>query len=255
MRKKIVAGNWKMNLNLQEGVSLFSEIVNMVKDEVHGEQQVVVCSPFIHLYSLSALAKEPSNVFVGAQNIHQEEAGAFTGEVSAKQVKSVGASHVILGHSERRAYFGESDAMLAAKVDIALKHGLMPIFCIGETKEERESGNFFDVIKDQLEKGLFHLDATAFSNVILAYEPVWAIGTGLTASPEQAQEVHAFIRTQIDRQYGAAVAADTSILYGGSCNPKNAPDLFSQADIDGGLIGGASLKSRDFLAIVHVFNS
>lgn len=255
MRKKIVAGNWKMNLDLQEGVSLFSEIVNMVKDEVHGEQQVVVCSPFIHLYSLSALAKEPSNVFVGAQNIHQEEAGAFTGEVSAKQVKSVGASHVILGHSERRAYFGESDAMLAAKVDIALKHGLMPIFCIGETKEERESGNFFDVIKDQLEKGLFHLDATAFSNVILAYEPVWAIGTGLTASPEQAQEVHAFIRTQIDRQYGAAVAADTSILYGGSCNPKNAPDLFSQADIDGGLIGGASLKSRDFLAIVHVFNS
>lgn len=255
MRKKIVAGNWKMNLDLQEGVSLFSEIVNMVKDEVHGEQQVVVCSPFIHLYSLSALAKEPSNVFVGAQNIHQEEAGAFTGEVSAKQVKSVGASHVILGHSERRAYFGESDAMLAAKVDIALKHGLMPIFCIGETKEERESGNFFDVIKDQLEKGLFHLDATAFSNVILAYEPVWAIGTGLTASPEQAQEVHAFIRTQIDRQYGAAVAADTSILYGGSCNPKNAPDLFSQADIDGGLIGGASLKSRDFLAIVQVFNS
>jgi len=255
MRKKLVAGNWKMNLDLQEGVSLFSEIVNMVKDEVRGEQQVVVCSPFIHLYSLSALAKESSNVFVGAQNIHQEEAGAFTGEVSAKQVKSVGASHVILGHSERRAYFGESDAMLAAKVDIALKHGLVPIFCIGETKEERESGNFFDVIKDQLEKGLFHLDATAFSNVILAYEPVWAIGTGLTASPEQAQEVHTFIRTQIDRQYGAAVAADTSILYGGSCNPKNAPDLFSQADIDGGLIGGASLKSRDFLAIVHVFNS
>jgi len=255
MRKKIVAGNWKMNLDLQEGVSLFSEIVNMVKDEVHGEQQVVVCSPFIHLYSLSALAKEHPNVFVGAQNIHQEEAGAFTGEVSAKQVKSVGASHVILGHSERRAYFGESDTLLATKVDIALKHGLTPIFCIGETKEERESGNFFDVIKSQLEKGLFHLDATAFSNVILAYEPVWAIGTGLTASPEQAQEVHAFIRAQIDHQYGAAIAADTSILYGGSCNPKNAPDLFSQADIDGGLIGGASLKSRDFLAIVHVFNS
>ncbi|GAA4791619.1 triose-phosphate isomerase [Olivibacter ginsenosidimutans] len=254
MRKKIVAGNWKMNLDYPTGVSLFSEIVNMVKDEIHGEQIVVVCSPFIHLHSISALAKDVTNVFIGAQNLHQEEAGAFTGEVSANQVKSTGASHVILGHSERRAYFGESDELLAKKVDIALKHGLTPIFCIGETKEERESGDFFQVIKSQLQQGLFHLSASDFSAIILAYEPVWAIGTGLTASPEQAQEVHAFIRKVISDQYGADVAAETSILYGGSCNPKNASDLFSQKDIDGGLIGGASLKSRDFLDIAKVFN-
>jgi len=254
MRKKIVAGNWKMNLDHQEGVSLFSEIVNMVKDEIRGEQQIVVCSPFIHLYSISALAKDANNVSIGAQNIHQEEAGAYTGEVSAKQVQSVGANYVILGHSERRAYFGESDELLAKKVNIALKHGLIPIFCIGETKEERESGDFFNVIKSQLAKGIFHLSASEFSNVIIAYEPVWAIGTGLTASPEQAQEVHAFIREEIANKYQTAVAEETSILYGGSCNPKNAPDLFSQTDIDGGLIGGASLKSRDFLDIAKVFN-
>ncbi|WP_134089373.1 triose-phosphate isomerase [Olivibacter sp. XZL3] len=254
MRKKIVAGNWKMNMDYQEGISLFSEVANMVKDEVIGNQLVIVCSPFIHLHSIASLAKDNNNVFVGAQNIHQEEAGAYTGEISAKQARSTGAEYVILGHSERRAYFGESDELLAKKVNGALAHGLSPIFCIGETKEERESGQFFEVIKSQLEKGVFHLSASDFSKVVLAYEPVWAIGTGLTASPEQAQEVHAFIRKEIAAKYGAAVADDTSILYGGSCNPKNAPDLFSQTDIDGGLIGGASLKSRDFTDIVKVFN-
>lgn len=252
MRKKIVAGNWKMNLDFEQGVSLFSEIVNMVRDEVVGDQQVVICSPAIHLPSLSKLSSG-TKVGVGAQNIHQAESGAYTGEISASQVKSTGAAYTILGHSERRAYFGETDALLAEKVDIALKHDLKPIFCIGETKEEREEERFFDVIKSQLENGVFHLSAQEFAKVVLAYEPVWAIGTGLTASPEQAQEVHAFIRETIANAYDQELADNTTILYGGSCNPKNAQELFSQADIDGGLIGGASLKSRDFVDIVKSF--
>ena len=254
-RKNIVAGNWKMNLDYEQGVSLFSEIANMAKDEVVGQQEVVVCSPAIHLSSIAKLSADISNVHVGAQNIHQAESGAYTGEISATQVKSVGAEYVILGHSERRAYFNETNELLAEKTDVALEHGLVPIFCIGETKDERESGKFFDVIQDQLEKGIFHLSASNFANVVLAYEPVWAIGTGLTASPEQAQEVHAFIRDAIAQKYDQDVADATTILYGGSCNPGNAPTLFAQKDIDGGLIGGASLKSRDFIDIVKVFNS
>jgi len=226
----------------------------MVKDEVIGRQQVVICSPFIHLHSIAQLANGAPKVAIGAQNIYFEEAGAYTGEVSALQVKSTGATYVILGHSERRAYFSEDDYVLSKKVDAALKHGLIPIFCIGETQEERESGQYFDVISEQLKKGVFHLSNEDFKKVVLAYEPVWAIGTGLTASPEQAQEVHAFIRNAVAEQYNQDLANDTSILYGGSCNPKNAPDLFSQPDIDGGLIGGASLKSRDFVDIVKVFN-
>ena len=254
MRKNIVAGNWKMNLNFEEGVSLFSEIVNMVKDEVVGDQEVVVCSPFIHLNTISKLSSGVTNVNIGAQNIHQSESGAYTGEISASQVKSIGVEYVILGHSERRAYFGETDELLAEKTVAALKHDLKPIFCIGETKEERESNQFFDVIKNQLEKGVFNLSKEDFAKVVLAYEPVWAIGTGLTASPEQAQEVHAFIRQIVAGKYDEQIADDTTILYGGSCNPSNAPVLFAQKDIDGGLIGGASLKSRDFLEIVKVFN-
>lgn len=254
MRKKIVAGNWKMNLTYEQGLSLFSEIVNMVKDEVMGQQQVVVCSPFIHLSSIAKLRAGVDNVSVGAQNIHEAASGAYTGEISASQVKSVGADYVILGHSERRAYFGETDELLAQKTNSALESGLIPIFCIGETQEERESGRFFDVIKSQLEHGLFHLDAEQFGSIVLAYEPVWAIGTGLTASPEQAQEVHAFIRQTLLEKYGSQVAEHTTILYGGSCNPTNAPTLFAQADIDGGLIGGASLKSRDFVDIIKVLN-
>ncbi len=244
-----------MNLTYEQGVSLFSEIVNMAKDEVVGEQEVVVCSPAIHLSSIAKLSSGVKNVHIGAQNIHEAEAGAFTGEISGAQVKSVGAEYVILGHSERRAIFKETDALLAEKTNAALKNGLAPIFCIGETKEERESGHFFEVIKTQLEGGLFHLSESEFKRVVLAYEPVWAIGTGLTASPEQAQEVHAFIRKTVAEKYGEQVADDTTILYGGSCNPSNAQNLFSQEDIDGGLIGGASLKSRDFLDIVKVFNS
>ena len=255
MRKKIVAGNWKMNLNFEDGVSLFSEIVNMVKDEIVGNQEVIVCTPFIHLSTVAKLSENVKNVHIGSQNIHQAESGAYTGEVSASQIISVGVEYVILGHSERRAYFGESDSLLAEKVNAALKHDLKPIFCIGETKEERESGKFFEIIKTQLTDGVFHLSKEEFAKVVLAYEPVWAIGTGLTASPEQAQEVHAFIRETIAKHYDEVTAEATTILYGGSCNPSNAPTLFSQKDIDGGLIGGASLKSRDFLEIVKVFNT
>lgn len=255
MRKKIVAGNWKMNLDYSEGISLFSEIVNMVKDEKYGTQEVVICAPFIHLNSLAQLSGNAGAVKIGAQNCHQNESGAFTGEISAKMIKSTGASHVLVGHSERRQYFAETDALLAAKTVIALANGLTPIFCIGETLDERNNGSYYQVLETQLNEGLFHLSAEDFGKVVIAYEPVWAIGTGLTASPEQAQDIHAFIRAKVDSKYGMAVADDTTILYGGSCNPKNAADLFAQADIDGGLIGGASLKSRDFTDIVKTFNS
>jgi|SRR6185503_2475093 len=255
MRKKIVAGNWKMNLDYNEGLSLFSEVINMVKDEVTGNQQAVVCCPFIHLHSLAQMAKGYHKVAIGAQNAHQAESGAYTGEISAKMIHSVGAVYVILGHSERRQYFGETNELLARKTDIALKNGLKPIFCIGETLGEREADQHFDIIKTQLAGGVFHLDETHFAQIVIAYEPVWAIGTGKTATAEQAQEIHAFIRKEISAKYGPAVADATTILYGGSCNPKNAPELFAQADIDGGLIGGASLKSRDFVDIVKVFNA
>ncbi|MBD3748836.1 MAG: triose-phosphate isomerase [Sphingobacteriales bacterium] len=255
MRKKIVAGNWKMNKDYKEGMSLFSEVVNMVKDELIGNQQVVVCAPYIHLHSLVALGKGTRQVSVGAQNAHQEESGAFTGEISVGMLKSVGVEYVILGHSERRQYFGETNELLAKKTDIALKHSLKPIFCIGETLAERESGKHFDIIKSQLAEATFHLSAEDFAKLVIAYEPVWAIGTGVTASSNQAQEVHAFIRKEIAIQYHQAVADETTILYGGSCNPKNASELFAQPDIDGGLIGGASLKSRDFVDIAKVFNS
>ncbi|TSD67186.1 triose-phosphate isomerase [Inquilinus sp. KBS0705] len=254
MRKKIVAGNWKMNLDYQEGLTLFSEVINMVKDEATGNQQVVVCSPFIHLHSLAALANGYNNIAVGAQNAHQAESGAYTGEISAKQIKSVGATYVILGHSERRQYFGETNELLAKKTDTVLGHGLTPIFCIGETLQQREANEHFGIIKSQLEEGVFHLDAETFGKLVIAYEPVWAIGTGVTATSDQAQEIHAFIRTELAAKYGQQVADDTTILYGGSCNAKNAAELFACADIDGGLIGGASLKSRDFTDIVKAFN-
>jgi triosephosphate isomerase len=253
MRKKIVAGNWKMNMDYAEGISLFSEIVNMVRDEQKGDQIAVICAPFIHLNSLSKLGG--TNVHVGAQNCHQNESGAFTGEISAKMVKSVGCAYVIIGHSERRQYFAETDQLLAEKTIAALKNNLTPIFCIGETLDERNNGNYFQILKSQISAGTFGLSAEDFSKLVIAYEPVWAIGTGLTATSEQAQEVHAFIRQEIAAKYGVEVAENTSILYGGSCNPKNAADLFAQKDIDGGLIGGASLKSRDFVEIIKAFNS
>ncbi len=253
MRKKIVAGNWKMNNEYNEGVSLFSEIVNMVRDERTGNQIAVICSPAIHLHSLAQLSN--GVVKIGAQDSHQKESGAYTGEISAKMIKSTGAEYVIIGHSERRQYFAESDALLAEKTITALANDLTPIFCIGETLDERNNGSHFQVIETQLNNGVFGLSAEDFSKVVLAYEPVWAIGTGLTATPEQAQEIHAFIRAKVEAKYGVQVANDTTILYGGSCNAKNAPELFSQKDIDGGLIGGASLKSRDFTDIVKALNA
>jgi len=241
-------------MDYHEGLTQFTEVLGLVKQDITGTQQAIVCSPFIHLYSLTELAKNQSNVSVGAQNAHQAESGAYTGETSAKMIASVGAAYVILGHSERRQYFGETNELLAKKTDTVLKNSLTPIFCIGETLQERESGIHFDVIKQQLVEGVFHLEAAEFSKLVIAYEPVWAIGTGVTASAEQAQEIHAFIRKEIAAKYSQAVADGITILYGGSCNPKNAPELFAKEDIDGGLIGGASLKARDFVDILKVFN-
>lgn len=254
MRKKIVAGNWKMNLDYLEGVALFSEIVHMAKDELRGEQQLIVCSPAIHLHSLVHLTKNQSRVSVGAQNIHHQASGAYTGEVSARQVASTGARYVLIGHSERRAYFQEDHFQLSKKLELALSEKLNVIYCVGETLDEREQEKHFKVIDKQLEDVLGHVTPALLGNVILAYEPVWAIGTGLTATPEQAQEVHAHIRGRLAGMFDGQAAVSTSILYGGSCNPGNAADLFAQADIDGGLIGGASLKSRDFIDIANVFN-
>ncbi|SKB43193.1 triose-phosphate isomerase [Daejeonella lutea] len=255
MRKNIVAGNWKMNLNHAEGLQLFAEILNLVNSDIKGNQEVVICPPFVHISSLAQLLKADSNVSVGAQNCHQADSGAYTGEISASMLKSSGATYVIIGHSERRAFFAEDDLVLAQKLDSVLKNELTPIFCIGETLEQRNAGTHFDVIESQLKEASFHLNDGQFRQLVLAYEPVWAIGTGLTATPEQAQEVHAFIRSKVSEHYGAELANDLTILYGGSCNPKNAADLFSQADIDGGLIGGASLKALDFIDIIKVFNS
>ena len=253
MRKKIVAGNWKMNLDYASGISLFSEIVNMVRDEKKGDQIAIICSPYIHLNSLAKLGGDV--VKIGAQNCHQNESGAFTGEISAGMVKSVGCEYVIIGHSERRQYFAESNELLATKTIKALESGLCPIFCIGETLDERNNGSYFEVLKTQLEQGVFGLSADDFAKIVIAYEPVWAIGTGLTATSEQAQEVHAYIRKEIAAKYSNETSENTTILYGGSCNPKNAAELFAQPDIDGGLIGGASLKSRDFVDIVKAFNN
>lgn len=254
MRKKIVAGNWKMNLGLEQGIQLFNEIKDLIKVEISGDQEVIVCSPSVHLSSLANALDPNYKLSIGSQNCHQADSGAYTGEISASMIASTGAEYVIIGHSERRLYFSESNSMLAQKLDSVLKNDLFPIFCIGETLEQRNDETYFDVIKEQISEASFHLDAANYSKLILAYEPVWAIGTGLTASPEQAQEIHLFIRTQIAEKYGQTIADNLTILYGGSCNPKNAAELFAQADIDGGLIGGASLKARDFVDIIKALN-
>ncbi len=254
MRKNIIAGNWKMNLDHAEGLQLFSETINLVNSDVRGDQEIIVCCPFIHLSSFAQLVKTGSKVFIGAQNCHQAGSGAFTGEISASMIKSTGASYVIIGHSERRAFFFESDSLLSEKLDAVLKNELTPIFCIGETLEQRNGGTYFDVIESQLKEAAFHLSENDFKKLVIAYEPVWAIGTGLTATPEQAQEIHAFIRKKVAEKYNNDLASELTILYGGSCNPKNAAELFAQTDIDGGLIGGASLKARDFVDIIKVFN-
>lgn len=250
-RQQIVAGNWKMNLNFQEGRDLATDIIRRIGPS---EILTILCPPFIHLNHLSSLTDGISNFAIGAQNCHSEKSGAYTGEISAGMIKSTGASFVIIGHSERREYFAETDAILAKKVIAVLENGLRPIFCCGEKLETREAGGQEALVQEQVEKGLFHLDSDAFSKVVIAYEPVWAIGTGKTATSDQAQEMHRFIRNLVAEKYGAETAEATTILYGGSCKPDNAAELFSQPDVDGGLIGGASLKAADFIAIVQAFN-
>ena len=251
MRKNIVAGNWKMNTTLQEGVALAKD-VNAALATVTPKCDVIIATPFIHLASVVA-AVDSSKLGVGAENCADKESGAYTGEVSAKMVASTGAKYVILGHSERRAYYHETPEILKEKTVLALAYGLTPIFCIGEVLEEREAGKHFEVVKAQIEQSLFDLSAEDFGKIILAYEPVWAIGTGKTASADQAQEIHAFIRETIAAKYGKEVADNTSILYGGSCKPSNAKELFAKPDVDGGLIGGAALDATSFMGIVTAF--
>ena len=250
MATPIAAGNWKMNLEAGAARELAQTIVSRFVTEYQGPAEVILAPSFTFLADLSPILSTNPHVFLAGQNMHEQASGAFTGEISAEMLLSVGCTYVILGHSERRQYFGEDNALLAKKIDQALAHGLVPIYCIGETLEEREAEKTLDVIRSQVSEGSFHLDAAAFGKLILAYEPVWAIGTGKTASPEQAQEVHAFIRSLITEKYGEAVASEISLLYGGSVKPDNAKELFGQPDIDGGLVGGASLKSRDFTEIV-----
>jgi len=245
MRKQIVAGNWKMNKSLEEGLRLYKEISSQTEAS---SKEVIVAASFTHLSSLVAIAKGGS-VKIAAQNCHHEISGAYTGEVSAAMLSDLGVTYVILGHSERRAYANESNALLSKKVDAALAQNLKVIYCFGETIEERQSKGHFDLITQQITEGLFHLDALELKNIVLAYEPVWAIGTGQTASSAQAQEMHAHIRKVVATKYGKASADTICILYGGSCNPTNAKELFSQNDVDGGLIGGASLNAANFTSI------
>ena len=249
MRKNIVAGNWKMNTTVSEGVKLATE-VNEALNGVDAKCEVIICVPFTHLTSCKAVCGE--KLHLGAENSADHTKGAYTGEVSASMVASTGADYVILGHSERRAYYGETVEMLAEKTKLALENNLKVIFCIGEVLEEREAGKQNEVVKAQLES-VFSLSAEDFGKIVLAYEPVWAIGTGKTATDEQAEEIHAYIRSLIAEKYGDQVADDTTILYGGSCKPSNAKGLFAKPNVDGGLIGGASLDAESFMGIVTAF--
>ena len=251
MRKNIVAGNWKMNMTLQEGIALAKELNETLTAE-KPNCDVVICTPFIHLASIAQFLNQDI-IGLGAENCADKEKGAYTGEVSAAMVKSTGAQYVILGHSERRGYYNETHEILKEKVLLALANGLKVIFCIGESLEEREADKQNEIVKAELEGSVFNLSAEEFKNIIIAYEPIWAIGTGKTASAEQAEEIHAYIRSVIAEKYGEQIADDTTILYGGSCKASNAKELFSKPDIDGGLIGGASLKAADFKGIIDAF--
>lgn len=249
MRKNIVAGNWKMNNDIQQTYSLLEEII---AKQPKSNTEIIVAPSFLSL-PLAVEKLKGSNILVAAQNAHQNENGAFTGEVSIPMLKSVGVNTVILGHSERRAYFGETNALLAEKVNTALKHDFTVIYCFGEELAERKADKHFDVVEAQIKEALFHLDSEKWKNIVLAYEPVWAIGTGETATPEQAQEIHAFVRQTVASEYGSTIANAVSILYGGSVKPDNAKEIFVNPDVDGGLIGGAALKADDFLKIVDSF--
>lgn len=247
MRKKIVAGNWKMHKNAAQTETLLNELIAKILPEYKVE--VIVAPTFVNL-ALAVHHTKFTPIHIAAQNVHQAEGGAFTGEISADMIKSVGVNTVILGHSERRAIFHETDALIANKVDTALKHDLTVIFCFGEELKDRQSDNHFNIVENQLREGLFHIEAKNWKKIVLAYEPVWAIGTGETASPEQAQEMHKFIRETVLKTFGNDIAENVSILYGGSVKPDNAKEIFSKPDVDGGLIGGASLVSEDFVSIV-----
>ena len=251
MAKKIVSGNWKMNKNLQDGIEL-AKGMNEALAADKPNCEVVICTPFIHLAKVSDIINHDV-IKLGAENCADKASGAYTGEVSAEMVKSTGAEYVILGHSERREYYNETPEILKEKVDLALANGLKILFCIGESLEQREANEQNAVVKAELEGSVFHLTAEQFSNIVIAYEPIWAIGTGKTATAEQAEEIHAYIRSVVAEKYGAEVAANTSILYGGSCKASNAPELFAKPDIDGGLIGGASLKVDDFKGIIDAW--
>lgn len=248
MRQNIVAGNWKMNKTFEEGLDLAKGV--MEKTAGNGKQ-VILCTPFIHLQAVAALTKDADNIAVAAQNCYTKESGAYTGETSVPMLSSIGVEYVVIGHSERRAYFGESHEFLAEKVNVILAGGLKPIFCCGEPLEVREAGTFVEFVATQLKDSLFHLSAEEFAKVVIAYEPIWAIGTGVTASPEQAQATHQALRAVIAGQYGETVANDTTILYGGSVKPNNADELFSCPDVDGGLVGGASLTVENFVPIIE----
>jgi triosephosphate isomerase len=253
MRKNIVAGNWKMNTTFQEAEELVDNIVTNVEGE-DLKCELVVCPPAVYLELVADYSGEADEVLaIGAQNVSEHEKGAYTGEISAAMLASMELQYCIVGHSERRKYFGETGQQLAMKVERLLENGIRPIFCCGELLEERETGNHFQIVEKQIEEGLFNLNNDEFSNIVVAYEPVWAIGTGKTATAEQAQEMHAFIRSLLIKKYGQETADDTTILYGGSCNAANAKELFANPDVDGGLIGGASLKADDFIAIAKSF--
>ncbi|WP_203293458.1 triose-phosphate isomerase [Luteirhabdus pelagi] len=249
MRKKIVAGNWKMNHDLAETETFFNELKKQMFPE---DVEVMIAPAFTNLnHAFTSTREHPIEIV--AQNMHQSDKGAFTGEISAAMLKSVGVKTVILGHSERRAEFGETDDLLSEKVNTAIENEMTIIFCVGESLEERKAGTHEQVVSKQLEEGLFHLSDVGFKNIVVAYEPVWAIGTGETASPEQAQEMHASIRSSIAKHYSDGIAKETAILYGGSVKPDNAAEIFGQEDVDGGLIGGASLKVDSFMKIVNAF--
>lgn len=246
----IVAGNWKMNVHFSEAEDLIVEIADNLEDK-SAKVEVIVCPPYLYIEMATDIEQE-SNIFIGAQNMSQFEDGAYTGEISAAMLQSLGVRFCIIGHSERRKYFHENDEVLFEKLKLASKYDIMPIFCIGELLEERNQGKQFEVVKSQLENTAFKLSKDDFEKITFAYEPVWAIGTGVTATKEQAQEMHAFIRKLIDEKYGSSIADECFILYGGSCNSSNAYELFSQPDVDGGLIGGASLNAEEFLNIVEI---
>jgi len=251
MRKLIVAGNWKMNTGIEEGVKLASEINTYLSTKnLPSEKRVIISPPYTHLYPISKIIN-PSLITLSAQNCACTENGAYTGEISAQMLKELGVEAVILGHSERRQYFKEDSDILLKKIKLALKYDLEIIFCVGESLKEREEKTYFDVIEKQIKETLFNLDENEIKKIIIAYEPVWAIGTGKTATPDQAQEMHEFIRKLIKDKFGEQISEEISILYGGSCKPGNAKEIFGKKDVDGGLIGGASLKVQDFEKIIE----